>query len=390
MFGRLICGWMCPFGFVQDMLNKVPFGHKRKNLPGHKYLKYLKYVILVVFVLILPQAVVNAAGVGKPWFCEYICPSGTLLGGIPLVIANSGLRSAAAWRFAWKVILLVIIVVLSMFFYRPFCKYLCPLGAIYSLFNPISFYRFKIDESACVKCGECQKACGMDIKVWETPNSLECIRCGKCKNACPQGAITSTFDRIGAKCMRNDDVATVGKMDAEGGICIENRIDVYGETCADRRNDVERASDVASITSPHTGIIVTAAVVTIAASFAGIYFVLYGCLLSSIPIDVMMGATSFFTYFVWGLPTVCNVFGIIIGIYFIMTCKKGSCGGARRQMRRTFGYMWLLMIVDLIIVMISKMGIYYVIYIIAFGILPSGIAYLFLRAATREKKSCNR
>ena len=199
LFGRLICGWMCPFGFVQDMLYKVPLSHKRKNLPGHKYLKYLKYVVLVLFVLILPQAVVNVSGMGEPWFCEYICPSGTLFGGIPLVIANSGLRSAAAWKFAWKVILLIIIIVLSMFIYRPFCKYLCPLGAIYSVFNPISFYRFKVDESVCIKCGACQRSCGMDIKVWENPNSLECIRCGKCKSACPQGAITSTFDRIGAK-----------------------------------------------------------------------------------------------------------------------------------------------------------------------------------------------
>ncbi len=196
LFGRLICGWMCPFGLVQDLIYKIPFPFKRKNLPGHKYLKYLKYIILAVFVIILPITVVNVIGAGQPWFCAYICPSGTLIGGIPLTLANETLRSAAGFRFAWKVFLLIMILLLSVMFFRPFCKYLCPLGAIYGFFNPVAFYRFKVDTDKCVKCGACQKACKMDIKVWEKPNSMECIRCGDCKNTCPTGAITSTFDRV--------------------------------------------------------------------------------------------------------------------------------------------------------------------------------------------------
>lgn len=199
LFGRLICGWMCPFGLVQDLLHKIPVFHKIKNLPGHKILKWLKYVILVVFVLLLPSIIVNIAGMGSPWFCEYICPSGTLFGGIPLVIMNKGLQQAVGFRFAWKVLLLLAIVILSVKAYRPFCKYLCPLGAIYGLFNPISFYRFKVDELKCIKCGACQKACGMDIKVWEKPNSMECIRCGNCKAVCPKGAITSTVEDLGKR-----------------------------------------------------------------------------------------------------------------------------------------------------------------------------------------------
>jgi hypothetical protein len=128
LMGRWVCGWLCPFGLVQDLLYKVPFFHKEKNMPGHRYLNLLRYVMLLIFVLLLPELAVNAAGMGKPWFCEYICPSGTLLGGIPLVLANAGLRSAAAWRFLWKVMLLALILGLSMRYYRPFCKYLCPLG----------------------------------------------------------------------------------------------------------------------------------------------------------------------------------------------------------------------------------------------------------------------
>lgn len=191
--GRFICGWICPFGLVQDLLHRIPFPKKRKNLPGHRYLKYLRYVILVLFVIILPMAIANQAGTGQPWFCEYICPSGTLFGGIPLTIANESLRALIGGRFLWKVALLLVIAFLSTFSYRPFCKYVCPLGALYGLANPISVYRYRVDADACVSCGACQKACGMDIRVWEKPNSMDCIRCGRCKTVCPTGAITTTF-----------------------------------------------------------------------------------------------------------------------------------------------------------------------------------------------------
>lgn len=191
LLGRFVCGWLCPFGLVQDLIYRIPLfkKKKRKNLPGHKYLIYLKYVILIVFVIILPSFVVDASGNGAPWFCEYICPSGTLMGGIPLTILNSGLRAAAGVRFAWKVALLALVLACDLIVYRPFCKYLCPLGAIYGLFNPIALYRFEVDKEACVKCGKCRQVCKMDIKVWETPNNRECIRCGECRHACPKGAI---------------------------------------------------------------------------------------------------------------------------------------------------------------------------------------------------------
>lgn len=194
LFGRLICGWMCPFGLAQDLLYKIPVFKKRKNLPGHRYLQYIKYVLLLVFVILLPSVIKDLAGNGQPWFCEYICPSGTLLAGIPLVILNPELRAAIGFHFWWKVAVLVLILVVSIKVYRPFCKYLCPLGALYGFCNPVSFYRLQIDREACINCGACRKACGMDIKVWENPNSMECIRCGNCKAACPTGAITSSFE----------------------------------------------------------------------------------------------------------------------------------------------------------------------------------------------------
>jgi len=214
LFGRLICGWMCPFGLVQDLLYKIKVKGKRKNLPGHKYLRYLKYVVLAVMVILLPMLIVNQAGLGQPWFCEWLCPSGMLLGGIPLTILNEGFRSAIGVRFMWKLFILLAVVFCSTWFYRPFCKYLCPLGAIYGFFNKVSTYRLVVDEDKCVKCGACQRACGMDIKTWENPNSMDCIRCGDCMRACPKEAISSTWgmtrDKIVGRCFE-DDTATETK-----------------------------------------------------------------------------------------------------------------------------------------------------------------------------------
>lgn len=189
LWGRFICGWLCPFGLLQDLLHKIPFVKKRKNLPGHRFLIWLKYVILAVFVILLPLFAVDLIGQGSPWFCKYICPAGTLMAGIPLVSLNPLLRQAVGFLYYWKLLLLILLLILSVVVYRPFCKYLCPLGAVYSFFNPVSLYRYQVDTEACIQCGKCRKACPMDIRVWETPNSMECIRCGECIKSCPVEAI---------------------------------------------------------------------------------------------------------------------------------------------------------------------------------------------------------
>ncbi len=191
LLGRFVCGFLCPFGLVQDLLFKIPFVKKIRNLPGEKFLRWFRYFILLVFVILLPMVVVDITGLGEPWFCKYICPAGTLEGGIPQVLLNENLRGAIGFLFKWKFFLLSLTLIVSIVIYRPFCRYICPLGAIYGLFNKVSFYRFKIDETKCTKCGVCQKTCKFNIKVYENPNSLDCIRCGECKAACPNKAICS-------------------------------------------------------------------------------------------------------------------------------------------------------------------------------------------------------
>ena len=199
LFGRLVCGFLCPFGLVEDLLYKIPFPIKKKNLPGHKVLKYLRYVIFLVFVILLTSVVHDVTGTGIPWFCEWICPSGTLLAGVPLLTLNPEFREAIGFQFYWKMGVLILIMLCSVVYYRPFCKYICPLGAVYGVFNPLSTYRLVVDENRCVNCGMCQQACGMDIRTNETPNSPDCIRCLKCVSACPTQAIDSTWNIARAK-----------------------------------------------------------------------------------------------------------------------------------------------------------------------------------------------
>jgi len=196
--GRLVCGYLCPFGLVQDLLHKIPLpgGWKLKKVrtfKGDGALRRLKYAVLAVFVVLLPMVWVNGAGVGEPWFCKLICPAGTLGGGIPLLAVNETLRGMAGWLFGWKMLILLAVVALSVLLYRPFCKYLCPLGAVYSFFNKASFYRMGIDPEKCIHCGACERACRMNVPFLKDQNHPECIRCGDCKRACPKGAVRTGF-----------------------------------------------------------------------------------------------------------------------------------------------------------------------------------------------------
>ncbi len=189
LFGRFICGWFCPFGLVQDLIYKIKT--KKYSVPQKidKPLRYAKYLILLVVVILLPMLLTNEFGMASPYFCQYICPSGTLFGGIPLLLTNPNLRQAAGLLFSWKMALLLLFLISSLFIYRPFCKYVCPLGAIYAMFNKVSLYRFEIDKDSCINCGKCERVCNMQVPVLTNPNHPECIRCGDCKNACPTKAI---------------------------------------------------------------------------------------------------------------------------------------------------------------------------------------------------------
>lgn len=187
--GRFVCGWICPFGLFQELLYKTP----GKKLKMKRVFNYGKYFFLFIFVFILPMLLVNEFGLGLPYFCKLVCPAGTLEAGIPLAITNKDIRGAIAILYYWKLALLGVLIVLSIKVSRPFCRAVCPLGAIYSFFNPISFYSMDVDLSKCIKCDLCQKNCPVDIKIYENSNSPECVRCNNCVSICPTKAIKAGF-----------------------------------------------------------------------------------------------------------------------------------------------------------------------------------------------------
>ena len=213
LLGRFICGFLCPFGWLQDLLHKIP--GKKLSTKKLKPLTYLKYVVLLLTVILLPALVVNDVGMGDPFFCKYICPQGVLEGAIPLAAVDQGIRSALGALFNWKLAVLIAIVVLAVLFYRPFCKWICPLGAFYGLMNKVSLLGIKVDQHKCVSCGTCAAACKMDVAITESPNSTECIRCGKCISACPTCAVSFRYSldlpekNSCATAMKDKEAATV-------------------------------------------------------------------------------------------------------------------------------------------------------------------------------------
>ncbi len=179
LFGRLICGFLCPFGLLQELLHKIPTPKIRKSKLTRR-LTILKYVILIVFVVLLPLVTLS------PAFCKFICPAGTLEAGIPLVAANPSLRDITGDLFVFKMTILVIITVSVLFLYRAFCRFICPLGAIYSLFRKVTILRIVVDQSLCNGCNACTRTCQMDVQA---VGDRECIQCGECIAKCPQNAI---------------------------------------------------------------------------------------------------------------------------------------------------------------------------------------------------------
>ena len=185
--GRWICGWLCPFGLIQELLYKVKTPKVRKSKIT-RALSYFKYVVLVFFVFIIP-ILYSLRNTPVPAFCKYICPAGTLEGAMGLLsnkVNESSLRMLGP-IFTWKFLLMVSIIVGCVFIFRLFCRFLCPLGLLYGFFNKISIFGIKLDKPKCVDCGKCISKCKMDIRH---VGDVECISCGECIDVCPTKAIS--------------------------------------------------------------------------------------------------------------------------------------------------------------------------------------------------------
>lgn len=185
VFGRWICGWLCPFGWLQDILYRVPLPKYGKTRLTYR-LSRLKRIWAVLFVVMLPLGLWLVSGIGEPVFCEYLCPAGTLEAAVPLLLVNDSLRQAAGWLTVWKFAVLAVFLLAMLVIYRPFCRFLCPLGAWYGLFNQQSLLGVRVDAWRCTGCGHCAQICRMDVHL---AGDSECISCGDCVSACPEKAI---------------------------------------------------------------------------------------------------------------------------------------------------------------------------------------------------------
>lgn len=195
--GRLICGWLCPFGLIQELIHKIPTPKVKKNRVT-RAMSGLKYALLALFVALIPIYYACAKGLPLPAFCKYICPAGTLEGAAGLLSHpnNSDLFAMLGGLFTWKFALMIAILAGCMFAYRAFCRFLCPLGAIYGLFSKLALLGVKVDEAKCIGCDLCVKKCPMDVKC---VGDRECIHCGACMGVCPTQAIAWKGPKITKK-----------------------------------------------------------------------------------------------------------------------------------------------------------------------------------------------
>ncbi|RCX20180.1 4Fe-4S binding protein [Anaerobacterium chartisolvens] len=181
--GRAICGWLCPFGFIADLFDRISL--KKIRVP--KIFKYLKYILFISIPLVIIFKM--------PFFCSFLCQSGNIYGRFPYYLTTGmpGLKAEFLGAEGIKpllvfqlISLLALVAGAILIGGRWFCRYVCPLGAWLGLGNYVSPVRVLHDNSKCTNCGVCSKICAMDADLAKAGfnDVTSCIRCGKCTRIC--------------------------------------------------------------------------------------------------------------------------------------------------------------------------------------------------------------
>lgn len=192
LFGTLICGWVCPFGFFQDLLGKIP----TPKFDPPRWAGHMRYVVLIGAVLMVPYLF----GKDHPLFICNFCTVAAVEAVIPYQIAQARAGDAVTLPNPYKLTLLILFLVAILFMKRPWCRILCPLGAIFSLFNRVSAFFLRVDREACTDCGRCHTLCDLGIEPEKSPNDSRCVRCLECTRCGPKALkFSSIFSRKRSK-----------------------------------------------------------------------------------------------------------------------------------------------------------------------------------------------
>ena len=179
LVGRLGCGWACPFGWFQDILHKIPV--RKWRLPNR--FNWTRYIVLGLLVLALPLAT------HELWFCK-LCPAGALEASIPTPLIFAEVRDLIGGFYWLKMAILAAFIAWMIVTSRPFCRWVCPLGTLWSFLNRNSAIQIAVDQGKCTRCDRCKTVCPVDIRIYENPASAMCIRCMECVSACPAECIS--------------------------------------------------------------------------------------------------------------------------------------------------------------------------------------------------------
>jgi len=213
--GRALCGWVCPFGFVQDLLGYVKRKHTEVSLRTHNGMLRAKYVVLAITLFVSGTLALSLAlgggegykaalGAFAPAPFNALSPADTLFATLPRIALDIRYANFDAYMVVrpllWaRLAIMVIILVLAVFVPRSWCQYLCPHGAALAFLNQFSFLGLKRDPLKCTKagCRSCVEVCPMKIPIldlpWEKFTDPECIYCLKCVEACTTKAIKPKF-----------------------------------------------------------------------------------------------------------------------------------------------------------------------------------------------------
>lgn len=219
LLGKSLCGWVCPFGFIQDLISFIKRRKMKISSRTHKSLVYIKYAILSITLLIsvtfstakimgASQSYENALGIFASAPFTTLSPAETLFATLPkmtLDFHNATLEkpvldvlsgiSTLPLLFWVQLFIMVGVLVFAALVPRGWCKYFCPHGAIMAIMNKFSFLGLRRDLVKCAKgeCRLCVEACPMKVRIldlpWEKFSDPECIFCLKCVDACPNRAI---------------------------------------------------------------------------------------------------------------------------------------------------------------------------------------------------------